>query len=112
MAQKSLHNRIVIPGKLARPGIQDNQMLLDARFRGHDGGETTKFFCKLLAQDTRKEKNMKNRRGRDHSKYRSAIDRLMGTLIPIFWVSLFVLPAAYAASADFEQEWAKLIAAA
>jgi len=28
-------------------------MLLDARFRGHDGGETTDFFCELLEQDTR-----------------------------------------------------------
>jgi hypothetical protein len=27
-------------------------MLLDARFRGHDGGETTDFFCGLLGQDT------------------------------------------------------------
>ena len=38
---------------LARPGIQDNQMLLDARFRGHDAGETTDFFRELLAQETR-----------------------------------------------------------
>ena len=28
-------------------------MLLDVRFRGHDGGETTDFFCELLGQDTR-----------------------------------------------------------
>ncbi len=27
-------------------------MLLDARFRGHDGGETTDFFCELLTGDT------------------------------------------------------------
>ena len=28
-------------------------MLLDARFRGHDGVETTDFPCELLGQDTR-----------------------------------------------------------
>jgi len=28
-------------------------MLLDARFRGHDGGETTGAVCKLLEQDTK-----------------------------------------------------------
>jgi len=30
-------------------------MLLDARFRGHDGGETT-LFCELLGQETRASK--------------------------------------------------------
>jgi hypothetical protein len=28
-------------------------MLLDARFRGHDGEETAAFFCELLGQDTK-----------------------------------------------------------
>ena len=28
-------------------------MLLDARFRGHDDGETADFFCELQARDTR-----------------------------------------------------------
>jgi coenzyme F420-reducing hydrogenase beta subunit len=25
-------------------------MLLDARFRGHDGGKVTEFFCEFLRQ--------------------------------------------------------------
>ena len=28
----------------ARAGIQENQTLLDARFREHDGGDATDFF--------------------------------------------------------------------
>ena len=39
--------------QLARAGIQENQMLLDARFRGHDKWRDWDFFCKLLSQDTR-----------------------------------------------------------
>src|SRR5262245_33649668 len=51
---------------------------------------------------------------RDSGKCRTAIGRLMGTVREILWGSFFVLPPAYAASApaSFEQEWAKLIAAA
>src|SRR4029453_13610108 len=56
----------------------------------------------------------KIRKDRDYGKCRTAIDRPMGTMMAIFWVSFFILPAAHAASAaaNFEQEWAKLIAAA
>ena len=56
----------------------------------------------------------KIRRDRDHGKCCTAIDRLMGTMLTILWVSFFVLPAAHGASAtaNFDQEWAKLIAAA
>jgi hypothetical protein len=35
--RSSQHTLIVIPGKLARPGIQDFQSLLDAGFHRHDG---------------------------------------------------------------------------
>jgi hypothetical protein len=38
----------------ARAGIQEDQMLLDARFRAHDGGEATDFFCELLRQNTKR----------------------------------------------------------
>jgi hypothetical protein len=33
---------------MSHAGIKENQRLLDARFHGHDGGETTDFFSKLL----------------------------------------------------------------
>jgi hypothetical protein len=36
--------------KLVRAGIEENQMLLKARFHGHGGGETTDFFSELLAR--------------------------------------------------------------
>jgi len=41
-------------GGHARARIQANQMLLDARFREHDGEETTDFFCEFLRRDTRR----------------------------------------------------------
>ena len=54
--KSSLHDSIVIPGNPresgGRSGIQENQILLDARFRGYNGGETTDFFCELLGVDT------------------------------------------------------------
>ena len=38
--------------RLALPGIQESQELLDAAFRRHDGEELTNFFTELLRQCT------------------------------------------------------------
>ena len=51
-SRNPLNNLGVIPGKLAiaiitRPGIQENQKLLDTRFRGYDGGALAHLFCGL-----------------------------------------------------------------
>ena len=56
----------------------------------------------------------KFRKDRDHSKSRRPANRAMGIMMAILWMSFLFLPMAYAASApaNFEQEWAKLIAAA
>ena len=53
------------------------------------------------------------RKDPDYGKYRGAIDKL-GIMIAILWTSFFAFTPAHAASApaSFEQEWAKLIAAA
>jgi hypothetical protein len=47
----TLNNSVVIPGKLAklaRPGIQENQKFLDARFRGYDGWDGRGFISANL----------------------------------------------------------------
>jgi hypothetical protein len=43
---------VVIPGKLARPGIQENQKLLDTRLHGYDGVAPADLFCVLQFRDT------------------------------------------------------------
>jgi hypothetical protein len=43
-AGDSRQRRISLRLKLARPGIQENQKLLDTRFRGYDGGGRSLFY--------------------------------------------------------------------
>ena len=49
-ADDSAEGRISLRLKLARPGIQENQKLLDTRFRGYDGGALLIYFANFSSR--------------------------------------------------------------
>ena len=49
-AGDSAGGRISLRLKLARPGIQENQKLLDTRFRGYDGGGLLIYFANFSSR--------------------------------------------------------------
>src|SRR5262245_4954356 len=54
----------------------------------------------------------KFRKSRKRCGARGSVNRAIGMMMAILLMFFLFRPMAYAASADFEQEWAKLIAAA